>query len=126
MATHKSAAKRTRQALVHRERNRTVISALKTITKKVLTAIENSNLEDAKRSLRLAASTFAKAAEKGIIHKNNAARNISRLTLKVNNLVKSLGAPSTEEGAKKAVKAKTPKKAAAKKPKAKAASKKKS
>ena len=49
MATHKSAAKRTRQALVHRERNRTAISALKTITKKVLTAIENSNLEDAKK-----------------------------------------------------------------------------
>lgn len=126
MATHKSAVKRTRQSLVRRERNRTAISALKTITKKVLTAIENSNLEDAKKSLRLAASAFAKAAEKGIIHKNNAARNISRLTLKVNNFVKNLGAPLTEEGVKKAVKAKTPKKAAAKKTKAKAASKKKS
>lgn len=125
MATHKSAIKRTRQALVRRERNRTVISALKTITKKVLTAIENSNLDDAKKSLRLAASTFAKAAEKGIIHKNNASRNIARLTLKVNNLVKGLGAPSTEEGAKKAVKPKTQKKAATKKPKAKSASKKK-
>ena len=126
MATHKSAIKRTRQALVRRERNRTVISALKTITKKVLTAIENSSLDDAKKSLRLAASTFAKAAEKGIIHKNNAARNIARLTLKVNNLVKNLGAPSTEEGVKKAAKPKTQKKAAAKKPRAKAASKKKS
>ncbi len=125
MATHKSAIKRTRQALVRRERNRTVISALKTITKKVLTAIENSNLDDAKKSLRLAASTFAKAAEKGIIHRNNAARNIARLTLKVNNLVKSLGAPLTEEGAKKAIKTKTQKKAAAKKPKAKSAAKKK-
>lgn len=125
MATHKSAIKRTRQALVRRERNRTVISALKTITKKVLTAIENSNLDDAKKTLRLAASTFAKAAEKGIIHKNNAARNIARLTLKVNNLVKGLGAPSTEEGAKKAAKPKTQKKAAPKKSKAKSASKKK-
>lgn len=126
MATHKSAIKRTRQAIVRREKNRTAISALKTITKKALTAIENSNIDDAKKFLKLAASAFAKAAEKGILHKNNAARNISRLTLKVNSLAKNIGAPSTEEGAKKAAKPKTQKKAAPKKSKSKAASKKKS
>ncbi|MBI5042636.1 MAG: 30S ribosomal protein S20 [Nitrospirae bacterium] len=126
MATHTSAIKRTRQALTRRERNKAVISAIKTITKKILTAIENNNFDDAKKFLQTAASEFGKAVSKGILHKNNAARNISRLTLKVNNLAKSLGAPSTEEGAKKTTEAKTQKKAAAKKPKAKSSAKKKS
>lgn len=117
MATHSSSIKRNRQALRRRERNRAVMSELKTLAKRALTAVEDSNLDEAKKVLHSATSAFGRAVAKGIIHKNNAARKISRLTLKVNNLARSLGAAPVEgeEAAKKPAKAKPKKKAAAKK-----------
>lgn len=117
MAIHKSAIKRNRQALRRRERNRAVMSELKTLAKKALTAVEDSNLDEAKKVLQSAASAFGRAVAKGIIHKNNAARKISRLTLKVKGLAKGLGAAPAEgeAAAKKAAKAKSKKKAAPKK-----------
>ncbi|MBI5181352.1 MAG: 30S ribosomal protein S20 [Nitrospirae bacterium] len=127
MATHTSAIKRNRQALTHRERNRAVLSKLKTLVKRTEIAIENQGLEEAKKILQSTASAFSKAVKKGIIHKNNGARRISRLTIRVNNLAKTPGAPLAEavEISKKTAKEKSKKRAASKKPKAKTATRKK-
>ncbi len=86
MATHKSAIKRHKQSLKRYERNRAVKSAIKTITKKTKLAIEEKDIENATNLLQRAIRLINKAASKGIIHKNNAARRISRLTRKVNTL----------------------------------------
>ena len=86
MANHKSAVKRHKQSLVRRDRNRTAKSVLKTVIKKVETAVAGKNAEEAVTSLKTAVITLDKAARKGIIHDNMAARNKSRLSKKVNAL----------------------------------------
>ncbi|MBI2340790.1 MAG: 30S ribosomal protein S20 [Deltaproteobacteria bacterium] len=83
MATHASALKRQRQNEKRRARNRTVKSALKSLIKQVKSAKSKAN---AAPHLQSAISRLSKAAQKGIIHKNNASRHISRLTQFVNHL----------------------------------------
>ncbi len=86
MATHKSAEKRNRQAVKHRECNNAVKSSVKTGVKTVLEAVETKNPEAAKAALAKAVPTIAKAAAKGAFHKKTASRKISRLTKRVNTL----------------------------------------
>lgn len=86
MATHQSAEKRNRQNQKNRLRNVAAKSALKTKIKAVLRGIEDKNKENAAHALKAAAPALAKAASKGLIHKKNASRKISRLTKKVNSL----------------------------------------
>lgn len=81
-----SAIKRARQAEKRNLRNTAVRSAVKTIIKKVESAISSGNKEDAGKTLIDVIRTLDKAASKGVIHKNTASRNISRLTRKVNAL----------------------------------------
>jgi small subunit ribosomal protein S20 len=81
-----SAMKRARQAVKHTIRNTAVRSTLKTRVKKVEAAISAGNSDEAQKALLEAITDFDKAASKGVIHKNTAARNISRLTKKVNAL----------------------------------------
>jgi small subunit ribosomal protein S20 len=81
-----SAMKRARQALKLNLRNKAIRSGVKTVIKKVETAIASGNREDAGKSLLEAVKALNKAASKGVIHKNTASRNISRLTRKVNAL----------------------------------------
>ena len=83
MANHKSALKRIKQSLKSRERNRTAKAALRTVVKKFNAAVIKDTAE-AKAVLAEAVPTIAKAASRGIIHKNTAARSISRLTKKLN------------------------------------------
>lgn len=83
MAHHKSAQKRIKQSLKKRERNRTVKGALRTVIKQFQTTLVKG-AEEAKGVLETAVPVIAKAASKGIIHKKNAARKISRLTIKLN------------------------------------------
>lgn len=84
MATHKSAEKRDRQSKVRRERNVAAKSAIKTKVKTVLAAVESSNKENSTNALKATIPALAKAGAKGLIHKKNASRKISRLTKKVN------------------------------------------
>ena len=84
MANHKSAIKRHKQNLVRRARNVSVKSSIKTAVKKVRAAVENKDLEKAQELLTLATKSLDKAASKGIIHKNNASRRVSRLAKLVN------------------------------------------
>jgi small subunit ribosomal protein S20 len=83
LANHKSAIKRNKQSLVRRERNRTAKAALRTIIKRFDAETE---VEAAKELLAQAIPTIAKVASKGIIHKKNASRKISRLSKKLNKI----------------------------------------
>lgn len=86
MANIKSAKKR---ILVNRkkaERNKAIKSATRTAIKKVYAAIEAKDKEAAKAALLAATSAIDKAAGKGVYHKNNASRKISRLSLAVNKM----------------------------------------
>ncbi len=117
MATHRSALKKERQAEKRRERNRRVISHLRNLVKGIILAIEEKKPEEAKAILAQVVSSFHKAASKGIIHKNNAARKISRLTIKVNKILALVPQETGKEvkrgKAKKVAKAKPKKKTAA-------------
>ncbi|MDQ7786556.1 MAG: 30S ribosomal protein S20 [Thermodesulfovibrionales bacterium] len=79
-----SAIKRSRQAEKQNLRNRAVRSTIKTVVKKVETAVVAGKKEEAGKELTLAIKALTKAASKGVIHKNTASRNISRLSRKVN------------------------------------------
>lgn len=84
MATHKSAEKRDRQNKKHRARNVAAKSALKTKIKSVIEKVDSKNKEKSINALKTAIPALNKAASKGLIHKKNAARKVSRLTKKVN------------------------------------------
>ena len=86
MATHKSAEKRDRQSVKRRERNVADKSAIKTKVKSVLSAVGAKDKEASAKALQAAIPALDKAAVKGVIHKNNASRKISRLTKKINAL----------------------------------------
>lgn len=77
MANTKSAEKRWRQSLKRRLRNRMVRTATRTYVKTVNRSIGAGEPDEA--ALRQAIRALDKAAEKGIIHPNNAARRKSRL-----------------------------------------------
>ncbi len=94
MATHLSAIKRARQAEKRRRRNLHIKSTVKSSVKKVITAIENKDVEGAKNALLRAIPLIHKAQSKGVFHKNTSARKISRLTRKVNALIAQSGAQS--------------------------------
>ena len=84
MPNIKSAKKRAKQALVRRDRNRSRKSALRTEIKKFHIALEANNLEDARTLLSSITAMTARAKGKNIMHRNTAARTISRLAKKVN------------------------------------------
>lgn len=88
MATHKSAEKRGRQSENRRTRNIADKSAVKTNVKSVLVAAEAKDKEASVKALKVAVPALAKAGVKGVIHKKNASRKISRLTRKINALQK--------------------------------------
>ncbi len=84
MANIKSAKKRILVIETKTLRNKTIKTKIKTLTKKVETAVAEGNKELAQERLTVAISEIGKAASKGIYHKNNAARKVSRLTRLVN------------------------------------------
>ena len=83
---HASAQKRARQNAKRNKRNSMLRSALRTAVKKVVVAVEANHVETAQAELPKAVRALGKATSKGIIHKNTAARKISRLTRHVNAL----------------------------------------
>ncbi|MCB0310023.1 MAG: 30S ribosomal protein S20 [Bdellovibrionales bacterium] len=79
MANHKSAEKRLRQSLKRRTRNRFARSTVRTAVAKVKNSVQSGDLEAAKSQVKEAEKLLARAAGKGVIHKKNASRKISRL-----------------------------------------------
>jgi small subunit ribosomal protein S20 len=82
VANIKSQIKRNKQNLVRHERNKAVRSELKSRSKSAVAAAE-TGADDADERLRLAIKRLDKAAAKGVIHKNAAARRKSRLVAQV-------------------------------------------
>lgn len=86
MANLKQAKKRVRQNEKHRMQNASMRSMLRTYIKKVVAAIATGNQETAQASLQAATPIIDRMANKGIIHKNKAARHKSRLTAHIKKL----------------------------------------
>ena len=86
MANIKSAKKRVIVNQKKADRNKSIKSAVKTSIKKVEAAVVAKDKEAAVAALANAISTIDKAATKGVYHKNNAARKVSRLSKAVNTL----------------------------------------
>lgn len=79
MANIKSQIKRNRQNTKQRARNRVYRGSARTAVRNVRSAIENGEAEEAREAVLIAVKALDKAAAKGVIHKNNAARRKSRL-----------------------------------------------
>ena len=86
MANIKSAKKRILTSAKRAERNKSIKSSVKTAVKKVHAAIEAGDLNAAKSMLIAAESSLCKAAAKGVMHKNNASRKVSRLSKAVSDM----------------------------------------
>ena len=84
MANIKSSAKSARQSIKRRARNRYYATTARTYIKKARAKIEANQLEEAQADVYLAIKTLDKAAQKKIIHPNNAARRKSRLMKALN------------------------------------------
>ena len=89
MARSKSAEKQARVAEKKRLRNKSVRSLCKTRITKAERLIFSGELESAREAVVAAISSLDKAAEKGVIHPNNAARRKSRLMKKLNDALAS-------------------------------------
>jgi small subunit ribosomal protein S20 len=84
LAHHASALKQERQSLKHRDRNRRNLSRLKTTIKSLRSALAKGDAAAVKGALAETVSQIDKAAKKGVIHDNAAARYKSRLSRRVN------------------------------------------
>lgn len=86
MANIKSAIKRVQLSEERNLKNTSFKSDVRTAVKKAEAAIFNNDVDVAKESVAVAARKLDKAASKGLIHKNNVARQKSRLMKKVNEM----------------------------------------
>ncbi|HEX8709547.1 MAG TPA: 30S ribosomal protein S20 [Pyrinomonadaceae bacterium] len=84
MPNHKSAEKRVRQNEKRRDVNRSNRTRLRTSIKKLRAALAAPHAGDVQALLPATVSTIDKAVQKGVIHRNAAARYKSRLTARVN------------------------------------------
>jgi len=91
LANHKSALKRARQNEVKRIRNKGYKTRVKKAVKEVRTALSDDSVDQAKKSFVKTVSIIQKAASKGVIHRKQASRKISRLATQINQLTASKG-----------------------------------
>jgi small subunit ribosomal protein S20 len=84
LANIKSSIKRARQNVKNRAYNRYYGTTARTQIKKARAQIEANELEEAQQTVQAAAKILDKAAQKGAIHPNNAARRKSRLMKALN------------------------------------------
>jgi small subunit ribosomal protein S20 len=75
-----------RQSLKHRDQNRRNLSQLKTQVKKLRAALDKGDAAEAKKLLGETVGEIDRAAKKGVVHDNAAARYKSRLARRVNAL----------------------------------------
>jgi len=86
LAHHKSAIKRIKQNAKRNARNKHVSSTLKTYIKRIREAVVAKDKDAATAALKAAIPVIDVTASKGVIHRSNASRNVSRLTKLVNTL----------------------------------------
>ena len=82
-------AKSTRASENRRKRKAPVLTQTRNYVKKARTLIKDGNLDDAKKAVLAAEKSLDKAAQKGVVHKGNAARRKSRLAKQLSDLVKA-------------------------------------
>jgi small subunit ribosomal protein S20 len=82
--------KRARQNEKRRDHNRVYLSSARTYVKRARRLIDNGELEDAQVAVENAVKALDRAAQQGIIHKNNAARRKSRLVRSLNEAQKAV------------------------------------
>ncbi len=102
MATHKSAEKRARQALVRRERNRTIKSGVKTRIKAFRAATESGDAADAKEKFDAAERALRVAGSKGVLPQSRVSRRVSRLAKRLNALPSKATASAAKRRAQRA------------------------
>jgi small subunit ribosomal protein S20 len=83
MAHSLSAKKRIRQNVKRRARNRWRMKTMKTAIKTFLDKIAHGSVDDARTAYREAASIIDRTAQRGVIHRNQAARRKSRLNARL-------------------------------------------
>ena len=88
MPNHKSSEKRVRQSEKRRVINRANRTKVRTYIKKVRAALDSGKSEEIQTALPVAISVIDKAVQKGVMHKNAAARYKSRLTARANQTAK--------------------------------------
>jgi len=86
MANIKSAEKRILQNEKRRERNRYFRSRMRTAIKQLRTAVDSGDADQAKELLPQTLRVIDETAQKGVVHRNTASRQKSRLTKAVNAL----------------------------------------
>ena len=86
MPNHKSAEKRDRQNARRNEVNTANRTRLRTTIKRLRTALDAGNTQEAQQLLPQTVSVIDKSVQKGILHRNTAARHKARLTSHVNEL----------------------------------------
>ena len=84
-----SAIKRARQTEKRNVRNKVERTKIKSVVKEVEASVKGSNKEATASALLKAIRTINSAASKGIVHKNNASRKISRMSKKANAVLKA-------------------------------------
>ena len=95
MPVSKSVQKQVRVAERRRIRNKPIRGLTKTNLTKAEKLIFSGELESAQKAVLVAISSLDKAAEKGVIHANNAARHKSRLMKKLNDALALSSAEKT-------------------------------
>ena len=117
MANIKSQIKRNKQNEKRRLRNRVYRGSARIAVRTARSAMEEDNATESRTTVLAAISALDKAAEKGVIHKNNAARRKGRLMKRLASLNVDLKSTSVDEPAMEndAVEEKANKKTAAKK-----------
>jgi small subunit ribosomal protein S20 len=83
VANSPQAKKRARQNEKSRKHNASLRSMVRTCLKKVIAAIDAGNADEANAALTAAVPILDRIADKGIIHKNKAARHKSRLNAQI-------------------------------------------
>ncbi len=114
MANTKSAAKRAKQGEQRRQHNVALRSRMRTTIKKVTKALDSGSVAEAAAAFKASAASLDSMVNKGLTHRNKAARHKSRLNKAIKKLASA--APGSEAGGTKAAtKKKVAKKKVAKK-----------
>lgn len=87
-----SVLKRSRQAEKQNESNKAERTKLKTLSKKMAGAVDSKDKEQIEKVLKQAMKAYSSAASRGIIHRNTASRNISRLSKLADKVLKAAAA----------------------------------
>jgi small subunit ribosomal protein S20 len=88
VANHPSSEKRNRQRIVRTARNRSIVSGVRSVVKRVRAAVAAKDDAAAKKALVEATVALGKAASKGVVHYKAASRAVSRLASAVHKLGK--------------------------------------